>query len=121
MKQLRPTGYLNVRTLTLAVGLVYLVIAAVAVATGNATAGVLTDLAFSLVMVAFGVLLRVRNPDEMGLRVAGGLFVLTGLVQGYVLIVEDAAIGDGGVTLLALAALSLYLFEMFVRPRLESL
>lgn len=107
--------------MTLVVAAVYLLIAGVAVATGNPTAGFLTDLAFSLVMVAFGLLLRVRNPDEIGLRVAGGLFVLTGLVQGYVLLFEDAPIGDGAVSLLALAAFSLYLFEMFVRPRLQSL
>jgi hypothetical protein len=113
--------HLNVRTLTIAVGLIYLLVAGVAVATGDTTAGFLTDLAFSLVMVAFGALLRVRNPHEIGLRVSGGLFLLTGLTQAYVVLVENAPIGDGAVTLLALAAFSLYLFEMFVRPRLQSL
>ncbi|PSQ25947.1 hypothetical protein BRD03_12795 [Halobacteriales archaeon QS_9_68_17] len=114
-----PREFIDVRVLTVVVGIVYLIVAAYAVATGDATANSLTDLAFSLVMVAFGVLLRVRNPDEMGLRVAGGLFVLTGLMQGYLLLVEDAPVGDGAVSLLAGAAFLLYLFEMFVRPRLE--
>jgi hypothetical protein len=112
---------MTVLPMTIAVGLISRLIAGVASATGDTTAGFLTDLAFSLVMVAFGALLRVRNPDEIGLRVSGGLFILTGLTQGYVLLVEDAPIGDGAVTLLALAAFSLYLFEMFVRPRLQSL
>ncbi|NHN47484.1 hypothetical protein G9464_07735 [Halostella sp. JP-L12] len=113
-----PREFLDVRALTVAAGVLYLIIAAYALATGDAAANSLTDLAFSLVMVGFGVLLRVRNPDEMGLRVAGGLFVLTGLSQGYLLLADDAPYGGGAVSLLALAAFSLYLFEMFVRPRL---
>lgn len=113
--------YLSVRALTLVAGLLYLLVTAYAVATGDATAAALTDAAFGLVLVGFGVLLRLRNPDETGLRVAGGLFVAAGLLQGYVLLAPDARGGDAGASLLALAGFLLYAFELFVRPRLQSL
>ena len=109
----------DVRALTVVAAVVYLLAAGYALATSDPTATLLTDVTFSLVMVGFGVLLRVRNPDEMGMRVSGGLFVVAGLTQAYLLVVDDPPIGEGTVSLLLLTALSLYVFEVFVRPRIE--
>jgi len=108
----------DVRALTIVVAVVYLLAAGYALATNDPTATLLTDVTFSLVMVAFGVLLRVRNPGVRGLRVSGGLFVAAGLAQAYLLVVDDPAFGEGAVSLLLLAGFSLYAFELFVRPRL---
>ncbi|WP_135820532.1 hypothetical protein [Halostella litorea] len=110
----------DVRGLTVAAAVVYLVAAGYALATNDATATLLTDATFSLVMVGFGVLLRVRNPGAGRMRVAGGLFVAAGLVQAYLLVAADPAVGDGAVSLLLLAAFSLYVYEVFVRPRIEA-
>ncbi|WP_121823622.1 hypothetical protein [Halostella salina] len=108
----------DVRALTVVVAIVYLLAAGYAFTTNDPTATLFADVTFSLVMVAFGVLLRVRNPDVRGMRVSGGLFAAAGLAQAYLLLVDAPPFGEGAVSLLLLAAFSLYAFELFIRPRI---